>query len=85
MLGGGLFLHAEYEYLNYQYPNPANPSESIRKGFSSLLAGGGFFQPIGKHAGFYITVLYNFSYQSTYTVYPYTSPVIYRAGITAGF
>lgn len=81
MMGGGLFLHAEYEYLNYQYP--ISPTETIRKGFTSFLAGGGFFQPFGRHAGFYATVLYNFSYQNGF--YPYSSPIIYRMGITAGF
>lgn len=83
---GPFFLHAEYEYLNYEYPTPtvANPYESFRQTYSSFLAGGGIFQPISRYAGFYATVLYNFSYQTTgYS--PYTSPVIFRVGITAGF
>jgi len=83
---GPLFLHAEYEYLNYAYLN--NQFESDRKGFSSFMAGGGFFQPIGRRAGFYLAALYNFSYKDPTTstdFYPYNSPFIIRAGITAGF
>lgn len=83
---GPFFLHVEYEHLNYEYPTPttSNPYESVRKSYSSFLAGGGMFQPIGKHAGLYATMLYNFSYQTTgYS--PYTSPIIFRVGITAGF
>jgi len=84
---GPFFLHVEYEYLNYEYPTPtvANPYESIRQTFSSFLAGGGIFQPIGRYAGFYATLLYNFSYQGNAYNSPYTSPVIFRVGITAGF
>jgi hypothetical protein len=80
---GPFFLHAEYEYLNYEYP--ITPTESTRRGFTSVLAGGGFFQPMGRRAGLYASVLYNFSYQSSALYYPYTSPIIYRVGITAGF
>jgi hypothetical protein len=82
-LFGPLFLHVEYEYLNYEYP--ITPTESERKGFSSVLAGGGFFQPVSRHAGLYASVLYNFSYQANALYYPYTSPIIFRVGITAGF
>jgi hypothetical protein len=83
---GPLFLHAEYEYLNYAYIN--NQFEDDRKGFSSFMAGGGFFQPIGRRAGFYLAALYNFSYKdptNSNDFYPYNSPFILRAGITAGF
>ncbi len=76
-----IFLHAEYEYLNYQF------TETQRQGFNSFMAGGGFFQPIGRKAGIYVMALYNFSYQNPtlgqYSVY--NSPLVIRAGITAGF
>lgn len=81
-----LFLHSEYEYLNYEFPTSAN--ESIRKTFNSFLAGGGFFQPLGRNAGFFALALYNFSYRnptSPTDFQPYDSPFILRAGITAGF
>jgi hypothetical protein len=83
---GPLFLHAEYEYLNYEYITYTG--ESVRESFSSFMAGGGFFQPVGRRAGIYISVLYNFSYRnptSPYDYYPYSSPLVVRAGITAGF
>lgn len=83
---GPLFLHAEYEYLNTQYID--FNGEKVRKDFSSFMAGGGFFQPIGRHSGFFMMALYNFSYRSPsnpYDYYPYSSPLVLRVGITAGF
>jgi hypothetical protein len=51
------------------------------------MAGGGFFQPIGAKAGFFLMALYNFSYKEAGQgdVSPYNSPFILRAGVTAGF
>ncbi len=85
-LFGPLFLHAEFEHMNYEFPGNT-PGETLRKDFNSFLAGGGFFQPVGRNAGFFATALYNFSYQnsSNYSYYPYSSPLILRVGITAGF
>lgn len=80
-----IFLHAEYEYLNYEYPNYQNTSETFREGYNSFMAGGGFFQPVGRRAGFYVLALYNFNYSASNTNTPYDSPLIIRAGITAGF
>ncbi|HEY6436194.1 MAG TPA: hypothetical protein VIY47_06365 [Ignavibacteriaceae bacterium] len=80
-----IFLHAEYEYLNYEFPT--TPEQSVRKAFNSFLAGGGFLQPIGDKAAFYITALYNFSYKDPLPgeYSPYYSPLILRAGISMGF
>lgn len=78
-----IFLHAEYEYLNYQIPDPTPPIETIRSGFSSFMAGGGFFQPVGRRAGIFFMALYNFNYDQVNS--PYASPFVIRAGITAGF
>lgn len=80
-----LFLHVEYEYLNYEYPNSLNTAETFREGYNSFMAGGGFFQPVGRRAGFFVLALYNFSYSANQTNTPYDSPLIIRAGITAGF
>lgn len=83
---GPLFLHAEYEYLNNEYIFPNG--ERTREAFTSFMAGGGFFQPLGRNAGFFAVALYNFSYRnptSSFDYYPYTSPWVLRAGITAGF
>ena len=84
---GPLFLHVEYEYLSYEYLTYPD-YERTRDGYSSFMGGGGFFQPIGRNAGFYLAALYNFTYrdpQSPSDFYPYSSPFIIRAGITAGF
>jgi hypothetical protein len=79
------FVHAEYEYLNYEYP--VTVTETIRKYYNSVMGGIGYFQPFAPHGGFYVMGLYNFSYrQSTsfndYT--PYDSPLLFRAGVTFG-
>lgn len=81
----GFFLHTEYEYLNYEFPESA--ITTVRKGFNSFLAGGGFVQPIGNKAAFYLLALYNFSYQSVQPgeYSPYPNPLILRGGITLGF
>lgn len=80
-----VFIQTEYEYLNYEFPT--GPEQTTRKAFSSFLAGGGFIQPIGDKAAFYVSALYNFSYREPrpgeYS--PYYSPLILRAGITLGF
>ena len=84
---GPLFLHVEYEYLSYQYQTYPT-GELTRDGYNSFMGGGGFFQPIGRNAGFFFAALYNFTYkdpQSPYDFYPYNSPFIIRAGVTAGF
>lgn len=89
----GIFLQTEYEYLNYEFPiyvqtpSGVELDNTVRKAYNSFLAGGGFVQPIGDKAAFYLLALYNFSYQSVqpgeYT--PYASPLILRGGITLGF
>lgn len=78
-----LFLHTEYEYLNYQFPDQVGYDG---QSFGSFLAGGGFVQPIGDKAAIYFMALYNFSYQTPTQndFYPYSSPLIIRAGITLG-
>jgi hypothetical protein len=77
---GPFFLHGEYEYLNYETYN--RNGELVRTGFNSIMAGGGLFQPVGRRAGLFFMALYNFSYQDNS---PYASPLVLRAGITAGF
>jgi hypothetical protein len=78
-----IFVQTEYEYLNYEFP--FTNRETIRKGFNSFLAGGGFVQPISDKLSFYVMALYNFSYDSSPTSYsPYDSPLVIRAGINIG-
>ncbi len=81
---GPLFLHAEYEYLNYEYA--FINGESTRLSFNSFMAGGGFFQPLGRNAGLFAMGLYNFSYRvNSSDPQAYDSPWVFRIGITAGF
>lgn len=79
-----IFLQTEYEYLNYEYP--LSTRETMRYDFRSLLAGGGFIQPLGKNLGFYLMALYNFSYKDPVPGQPqaYTSPLVIRGGINIG-
>lgn len=80
-----VFLQTEFEYLNYEFP--VTVSETIRKDFNSFLAGGGFVQPLGGRASFFLIALYNFSYTDpgTNNFSPYPSPLIIRGGIGVGF
>lgn len=84
-LFNNIFVQAEYEYLNYEFPESV--LETKRDSFSSLLAGGGFFQPIGDKAVLFVMALYNFSYVEPkigeYS--PYYSPLILRAGVNLSF
>jgi hypothetical protein len=74
-----IFLHTEYEYLNYDFTD-------YRRSFESFIAGGGFVQPIGNKGAFYMMALYNFSYADPVAgqYSPYTSPLIIRVGVNAG-
>jgi len=86
LVKGPFFLQAEYEYLNYE--DVYFDGSSVRSSFDSFMAGGGISQPIGGKAFFFLTALYNFSYNNissnNYRV-PYNSPWVLRVGITAGF
>jgi hypothetical protein len=83
---GPLFLHTEYEYLNYVAALGSDGSK-VRDSYNSFFLGGGFFQPLGRNAGFFLMALYNFSYKDPqpYEIAPYDSPLVIRAGVTAGF
>lgn len=82
---GNFFVQTQYEYLNYEFP--ISYDESVRKDFNSFLAGGGFIQPIGDKAAFYVSLMYNFSYTepAANQYSPYYSPFVLQAGITVGF
>lgn len=77
------FLHAEYEYLNFEFPN-TNPNESNRLDFQSLLGGAGVSIPVGGRTAFQVLALYNLSYGVNKRT-PYDRPWIVRGGITIGF
>lgn len=78
-----IFLQAEYEYLNYEFPYPPYV-ETRRQSFDSVLAGAGFIQPLGERFAFYLMALYNFSYQDQVAYSPYDSPIVVRAGVNFG-
>ncbi len=78
-----LFLHAEYEALNYEYPDyiAANGEiVKVRSWVSGLFLGGGYRQWIGQNAFIGITILWNIidSIDS-----PYNNP-IFRIGVGVG-
>ena len=76
-------LHAEYEYLSYEFVNA--DLSTTRTGFNSFLGGGGITQPIGGRAALFVLGLYNFTYSSTSVNTPYNDPWMFRVGITYGF
>lgn len=81
-IAGPLFVHGEYEYLNFEYYRGASKE---RTGVSSVLAGGGISQPLGRNASFFAMVLYNLSYSSYASPAPYASPWVVRAGVGFNF
>jgi hypothetical protein len=84
-LFNNVFVQTEYEYLNYEFPTSVD--ESVRKTFNSFMAGGGFLQPMGDRASFFVMALYNFSYVEPKVgeYSPYYSPLVLRAGFNFGF
>jgi hypothetical protein len=89
-LFNNVFTQVEYEYLNYEFPywnSGKNEIETTRRDYTGIFAGGGFFQPIGDRAMFFVMALYNLSYTDPkpgeYS--PYYNPLVLRAGINVGF
>lgn len=81
-----LFLHGEYEHLNYEYP--ATATTSVRYQFNSVLGGGGYVMPLGPRSSVYVMALYNFSYREQGNLsdpVAYSSPWILRVGANIGF
>jgi len=76
-----LFLQGEYEYLDYAYYR--SDLTKHRDNFSSVLAGAGIAQPLGRNSTAFASVLYNFSYDETNS--PYDTPWIYRFGVGIHF
>lgn len=76
------FAQLEYENLSLEFFNPID-GQSRREWVPGMLIGGGFFQPIGRNAGFVISAFYNLAHDDLRS--PYNSPLILRVGITGGF
>jgi len=77
-----LYLHAEVEYLNYEYINYDLSTD--REGFTSFFLGAGAATPISRNASFFATILYNLAYSSNERS-PYGSPWVVRVGVGFGF
>ncbi|RLD81211.1 MAG: hypothetical protein DRJ15_05060 [Bacteroidetes bacterium] len=78
-----LFLHAEYEALNYEYAESIAPNGEIikvRNWVSGLFVGGGYRQWIGQNAFVGISVLWNILDDINT---PYSNP-IFRIGVGVG-
>jgi hypothetical protein len=81
----GIFLQTEYEHLNYEFIT--YPSlETTRQSYNSFFAGGGYVQPIGRNAAFFIMALYNFSFETPRPgeYAPYYNPWVLRVGVNIG-
>ena len=78
-----LFLEADWEYLNWEYV--ASDLSTQRETTSSVLAGAGYYLPIGGRASMAISALYNFSYDDNDPFEPYGDPWVIRVGIGVGF
>jgi hypothetical protein len=78
-----IFVQAEYEYTNYEYPTTDGGTN--RDSYSAFLLGVGFFKPLGGNVGFYASALYNLSYDSNDLSSPYNDPWVYRLGVSVGF
>ena len=78
-----LFLQAEYEYLDYEFIRPDRSTD--RATYDSVFAGAGIAQPVGKNAQFWVTALYNLTYDSGDIRNPYDTPWVFRAGIGFSF
>ena len=77
-----VFVQLEYEWLSYEIPFFDGSTE--RDEYGSVLAGGGFAQRIGDRSSFFVSALYNFSYDDDEPS-PYDDPWVIRVGVGFGF
>jgi hypothetical protein len=77
-----LYVHAEIEYLSYEYADFDFTTE--RDDFTSVFVGGGAATGIGGRSSVYVQMLYNLSYSDD-ELSPYGSPWVVRIGIGVGF
>jgi hypothetical protein len=76
------YATTEFENLSLEYVN-INDGRISREWIPGLFIGGGYFEPIGRNAGFSIAALYNVIYDDQKS--PYNSPWVFRVGFTIGF
>ena len=79
----GLFVEGDYQFTSYEYPNVGGGT--TRDTYNTFLAGGGYAFPVGGNVGFYVSALYDFSYDGNDVNRPYDSPVRVQVGVSVGF
>lgn len=79
MVYAPIFATAEYEQMNMNILRLNQ--ETSRQWVERMLVGAGYFQPGGRRGGFFIAILYDFSFRNS-PDYPYESPIVYRVGFT---
>ncbi len=72
-----VFLHLEDEFINAEFYDPFT-THTKREWANSIMAGGGFLQPIGQRGAFTITALYILNYDANKSIYP--GPLVLRVG-----
>ncbi len=84
-IGSGVFAQAEYDSTSYEYLANSLTGATARETYNGVLAGFGYSAAVGRGAGAYFVVLYDFNYQANNLHNPYSSPVQYRFGVSVGF
>lgn len=82
------FLHAEYEYLNFEWFSGVDDRgelETTRDNYDALWLGAGYREGVGRSAGFFVLALYNVLYDPNESPQPYASPLSFQAGFAVGF
>lgn len=80
-VGEGVFFEVDYEYISFELVN--FDLSTYREDEGNVLGGIGYSAPISRHAGFFVVVLYNFTYDDRFS--GYEDPWLIRAGVTVGF
>ncbi len=78
------YAEAGWEYQSLEYATDFSGSTD-RGSWDSLLVGGGYVQPMGRAASFFVSALYVVSYDEDEPIQPYDNPVIWRIGVSVGF
>ena len=78
------FLQGGYEYTNYEYVTNSFGG-TARDDYSAILAGAGYYAPVGRNVGFYAAALYDFAYDDNDPFRPYDSPWRFQLGVSVGF
>jgi hypothetical protein len=78
----GFFAEADYQFTSYEYPVAGGTTRST---YNAFLAGGGYSIPVASQVGFYVSALYDFTYDGNDPNRPYDSPVRVQVGVAVGF